>query len=90
MHAVVTIGEAILGFIVAIIISLVIGILMDFVSIIKMSLSYYVGYTDDTYNNYSTTFMIWFGFGTMPKVLMVMLTCFSYINKFCRWHWEYW
>ncbi len=35
MHAVVTIGEAILGFIVAIIISLVIGILMDFVSIIK-------------------------------------------------------
>lgn len=61
MHAVVTIGEAILGFIVAIIISLVIGILMDFVSIIKMSLSYYVGYTDDTYNNYSTTFydMVW-------------------------------
>ncbi|ENY8712731.1 ABC transporter permease [Clostridioides difficile] len=77
MHAVVTIGEAILGFIVAIIISLVIGILMDFVSIIKKCLYPIMLVTQMIPTIIiAPLFMIWFGFGTMPKVLMVMLTCF--------------
>ena len=62
---------------VAIIISLVIGILMDFVSIIKKCLYPIMLVTQMIPTIIiAPLFMIWFGFGTMPKVLMVMLTCF--------------
>jgi ABC-type nitrate/sulfonate/bicarbonate transport system permease component len=77
MHATVTIFEAVIGFIVSIILSLIIGVLMDFVGIVKKCLYPLTLVTQMIPTiTIAPLLMIWFGFGTMPKVLMVTLTCF--------------
>lgn len=77
MNASVTVFEAVLGFIVSLILSLIIGVLMDFVSIVKKCL-YPITLVTQMIPTITIAplLMIWFGFGTMPKVLMVTLTCF--------------
>jgi len=77
MHATVTIFEAVIGFIVSITLSLIIGVLMDFVGIVKKCLYPLTLITQMIPTiTIAPLLMIWFGFGTMPKVLMVTLTCF--------------
>jgi ABC-type nitrate/sulfonate/bicarbonate transport system permease component len=77
MHATVTIFEAVIGFIVSITLSLIIGVLMDFVGIVKKCLYPLTLVTQMIPTiTIAPLLMIWFGFGTMPKVLMVTLTCF--------------
>ena len=77
MHAKVTIFEAVLGFIVSITLSLIIGVLMDFVSIVNKCLYPLTLVTQMIPTiTIAPLLMIWFGFGTMPKILMVTLTCF--------------
>lgn len=77
MHATVTIFEAVIGFIVSITLSLIIGVLMDLVGIVKKCLYPLTLVTQMIPTiTIAPLLMIWFGFGTMPKVLMVTLTCF--------------
>jgi ABC-type nitrate/sulfonate/bicarbonate transport system permease component len=77
MHTTVTIFEAVIGFIVSITLSLIIGVLMDFVGIVKKCLYPLTLVTQMIPTiTIAPLLMIWFGFGTMPKVLMVTLTCF--------------
>jgi ABC-type nitrate/sulfonate/bicarbonate transport system permease component len=76
-NAFVTLFEALLGFIVSVTLSLIIGTLMDSVGIIKKCFYPITLITQMIPTiTIAPLFMIWFGFGTMPKVLMVTLTCF--------------
>lgn len=77
LHAFITLNEALLGFILSIIIALVMGILMDFIPIFKKCF-YPIMLVTQTIPTITIAplLIIWFGFGTLPKVLMVTLTCF--------------
>lgn len=77
LNTIVTLKEAVLGFVMAIIIALVIGILMDFISIFRKCF-YPIMLVTQTIPTITVAplLIIWFGFGTLPKVIMVTLTCF--------------
>ena len=77
LHTVFTINEALLGFILSIIIALVMGILMDFIPIFKKCF-YPIMLVTQTIPTITIAplLIIWFGFGILPKILMVTLTCF--------------
>ena len=77
LHTVVTLNEALLGFILSIIIALVMGILMDFIPIFKKCF-YPIMLVTQTIPTITIAplLIIWFGFGILPKILMVTLTCF--------------
>lgn len=77
LHTLVTLNEALLGFILSIIIALVIGILMDFIPIFKKCF-YPIMLITQTIPTITIAplLIIWFGFGILPKILMVTLTCF--------------
>ena len=72
-----TLNEALLGFILSIIIALVMGILMDFIPIFKKCF-YPIMLVTQTIPTITIAplLIIWFGFGILPKILMVTLTCF--------------
>lgn len=77
LHTLVTLNEALLGFILSIIIALVIGVLMDFIPIFKKCF-YPIMLVTQTIPTITIAplLIIWFGFGILPKILMVTLTCF--------------
>ena len=77
LHTLVTLNEALLGFILSIIIALFIGILMDFIPIFKKCF-YPIMLVTQTIPTITIAplLIIWFGFGILPKILMVTLTCF--------------
>lgn len=77
LNTLVTLNEAILGFALAIIISLFIGTLMDFIPVFKKCF-YPIMLVTQTIPTITIAplLIIWFGFGALPKVLMVTLTCF--------------
>ena len=77
LHTFVTLNEALLGFILSIIIALVIGVLMDFIPIFKKCF-YPIMLVTQTIPTITIAplLIIWFGFGILPKILMVTLTCF--------------
>ena len=77
LHTVVTLNEALLGFILSIIIALFMGILMDFIPIFKKCF-YPIMLVTQTIPTITIAplLIIWFGFGILPKILMVTLTCF--------------
>ncbi|MBC5996638.1 ABC transporter permease [Romboutsia ilealis] len=77
LHTVITLNEALLGFILSIIIALIMGIMMDFIPIFKKCF-YPIMLVTQTIPTITIAplLIIWFGFGTLPKVLMVTLTCF--------------
>ena len=77
LHTVFTLNEALLGFILSIIIALVMGILMDFIPIFKKCF-YPIMLVTQTIPTITIAplLIIWFGFGILPKILMVTLTCF--------------
>ncbi|MGL5693594.1 MAG: ABC transporter permease [Peptostreptococcaceae bacterium] len=77
LNTLVTLNEAILGFILAIVIALFIGVLMDFIPILKKCF-YPIMLVTQTIPTITIAplLIIWFGFGILPKVLMVTLTCF--------------
>ncbi|MEG2789444.1 MAG: ABC transporter permease [Romboutsia sp.] len=76
-NTLVTLYEAIVGFSLALIIAIIIGILMDFLSIFKKCFYpiFLVSQTIPTIT-IAPLLIIWFGFGALPKILMVALTCF--------------
>ncbi|MGL5353965.1 MAG: ABC transporter permease, partial [Clostridium sp.] len=76
-HILVTLYEGIVGFIIAIILSVILAIIMDMVPLIKVAV-YPVLVISQTVPIIALAplFIIWFGFGVLPKIIVVVLVCF--------------
>ena len=77
MHTKVTLYEAFLGFGLAIIFAFVLAMIMDSFKMIK-KLFYPLLVVSQTIPTIAIApiLIIWFGFGTLPKVLVVLMSCF--------------
>ena len=76
-NATVTIAESVTGFLLAVTISIIMGILMDFIPFIRKCLYPLLLVTQMIPTiTIAPLLVIWFGFGMLPKTLMVVLTCF--------------
>lgn len=77
LNILVTLNEALIGFIFSIILSITIGIIMDFIPIFKKCV-YPIMLVSQTIPTITIAplLIIWFGFDSLPKILMVGLTCF--------------
>jgi ABC transporter, permease protein len=77
MHSRVTLKETVIGLLMSVIISLLIGMIMDFVPFIKKCFHpiMYVTQMIPTIT-IAPLLVIWFGFGIKSKVICVILTCF--------------
>ncbi|KOF57003.1 MULTISPECIES: ABC transporter permease [Clostridium] len=73
----VTIYESIVGFVISIALSFVLAVLMDSFKIVRKSL-YPILVISQTIPTIAIAplFIIWFGFGPMPKIIVVIITCF--------------
>lgn len=76
-HTLVTLFEAILGFVIAIIVSLILGVIIDNFSFFKRGF-YPILVASQTIPIIAIAplFFIWFGFGILPKVIIVALVAF--------------
>ncbi|MBW4829442.1 MAG: ABC transporter permease [Clostridiaceae bacterium] len=76
-HTKVTLYESFVGFIFSIILAFLLAILMDSFTIIKKSF-YPLLVISQTIPTIAIApiFIIWFGFGTLPKIIMVIMACF--------------
>lgn len=76
-HIYTTLKEALLGFIVSILISIILAILMDNIKVIRRSI-YPVLIVSQTIPTIvlAPLFGMWFGFGITPKIIVVVLVCF--------------
>lgn len=76
-HIYATLYAALIGFIISIIVSLILAILMDNVKIIKKCI-YPILVVSQTIPIIALAplFVIWFGFGILPKIIVVVLVCF--------------
>lgn len=76
-HTLVTLGEALVGFITAVISGIFFGLLMGFYRPVRIAL-YPIFVVTQTVPLIILTplFAIWFGFGFLPKVIIVALVCF--------------
>lgn len=77
LHATATLYEALLGLLIAILFSIFLGILMDNIGIIKKAI-YPILIISQTVPIIALAplFAAWFGFGRLPKVIVVVLVCF--------------
>ncbi|WP_419959914.1 ABC transporter permease [Psychrobacillus sp. BM2] len=76
-HTKITVIESFLGFILAILLAFLLSVLMDSFTIVKKSL-YPLLIISQTVPTIAIApiIMIWFGFGILPKVLIIVLVCF--------------
>lgn len=76
-HISTTIQEAALGFIIAIILAIILAIIMDNIKIIKEAI-YPIIIVSQTVPIIALAplFAAWFGFGKLPKIMVVILVCF--------------
>lgn len=76
-NTMVTLYETVVGFILALVLALTIGVIMDFLPIVRKCL-YPILLVSQTIPTITIAplLIIWFGFETLPKILMVSLTCF--------------
>lgn len=76
-HIIVTLMEALVGFVIAIIFAITISIIMDSIPMVKKAI-YPLIITSQTIPivTIAPLFAIWFGFGYLPKVVIVVLVCF--------------
>lgn len=76
-HIIVTSLEALVGFTISIIFAIVISMVMDSIPIIKKAV-YPLIITSQTIPiiTIAPLFAIWFGFGYLPKIVIVVLVCF--------------
>lgn len=76
-HILATLYEGLVGFIIAIGLSIILAIIMDIVPLIKKSL-YPVLVISQTIPTIALAplFIIWFGFGALPKIIVVVIVCF--------------
>lgn len=76
-HSYVTLYEAFMGLICAVFLSIVIGIVMDMLPIVKKCFYPIMLVTQMIPTiTIAPLMIVWFGFGVLPKVLLVILTCF--------------
>ena len=77
LHSMVTLGEALLGLVIAAVLAVLIAVLMDLSKTMYHSVFPYLVVTQTVpVLVLGPLFTIWFGFGMMPKVLIVVLMCF--------------
>lgn len=76
-HTKVTLYESFIGFALSIIFSFILAVLMDSFKIIKKSI-YPILVISQTIPTIAIAplFIIWFGFGTLPKIIVVIMVCF--------------
>ncbi len=76
-HMFVTILEGIIGFIIAIILAIILAVIMDLIPILKKGL-YPLLLVSQTVPIIALAplFIIWFGFGVLPKIVVVVIVCF--------------
>jgi ABC-type nitrate/sulfonate/bicarbonate transport system permease component len=76
-HILVTLTEAFAGFFISIILALVLAILMDSIKILKKAI-YPILVVSQTVPLIvlAPLFVMWFGFGMLPKIIVVVLVCF--------------
>jgi ABC-type nitrate/sulfonate/bicarbonate transport system permease component len=76
-HLLTTLWEAIIGLVLSIIVSFILAVLMDGITIFKQAV-YPILIVSQTIPIIALAplFIIWFGFGIMPKILVVVLVCF--------------
>jgi ABC-type nitrate/sulfonate/bicarbonate transport system permease component len=74
---IVTLQEAGLGFVLSIVFSIILAVLMDSIKIVKKAI-YPLLIVSQTVPIIALAplFMMWFGFGMLPKVIVVVLVCF--------------
>lgn len=76
-HILATLYEGMVGFLIAIVLSIILAVIMDMVPLIKRSL-YPVLVISQTIPTVALAplFIIWFGFGALPKIIVVVIVCF--------------
>lgn len=76
-HTKITLYESFIGFIISIILSFILAVIMDSFEIIKKSI-YPILLISQTIPTIAIAplFIIWFGFGTLPKIIVVIMVCF--------------
>ncbi len=77
VHIWATLYEAFIGFILSIVFSLVLAVLMDSIKIVKKAI-YPLLIVSQTVPIIALAplFVMWFGFGVVPKIIVVILVCF--------------
>ena len=76
-HILETLYEGMVGFLIAIVLSIILAIIMDRFSLVKKAL-YPVLVISQTIPTVALAplFIIWFGFGALPKIIVVVIVCF--------------
>ncbi|WP_097034379.1 ABC transporter permease [Clostridium tertium] len=76
-HILATLYEGMVGFLIAIALSIILAVIMDMVPLIKRAL-YPVLVISQTIPTVALAplFIIWFGFGALPKIIGVVIVCF--------------
>lgn len=76
-HMFVTILEGIIGFVIAIILAIILAVIMDLIPILKKGI-YPLLLVSQTVPIIALAplFIIWFGFGILPKIVVVIIVCF--------------
>ncbi|AGX43428.1 ABC transporter permease [Clostridium saccharobutylicum] len=76
-HILITLYEGIVGFILSTVAALILAIIMDMSALVKKAL-YPLFVISQTIPIIALAplFIIWFGFGTLPKIIVVILVCF--------------
>jgi ABC-type nitrate/sulfonate/bicarbonate transport system permease component len=76
-HTLTTLYEGMIGFLISIVLSIILAIIMDMIPLVKRAL-YPVLVISQTIPTVALAplFIIWFGFGSLPKIIVVVLVCF--------------
>jgi len=76
-HSVVTLSEAFIGFVIACAVAFILGMVMDNISTLKNALHPFLVVSQTVpIITLAPLFVIWFGYGWMPKVIVVVMVCF--------------
>lgn len=76
-HIITTLYESVIGFGIAVILAVILAIIMDLMPMVKKAV-YPVFIISQTVPIIALAplFIIWFGFGTLPKIIVVVIVCF--------------
>lgn len=76
-HIIATLFESVVGFAIAVLLALILAIIMDLLPMVKKAI-YPVFIISQTVPVIALAplFIIWFGFGALPKIIVVVIVCF--------------
>lgn len=76
-HIMATLYESLIGFLIAVVLALILAIIMDLLPLVKKAI-YPVFIISQTVPIIALAplFIIWFGFGALPKIIVVVIVCF--------------